>query len=170
MKTISTVRCSVCFTFSRGKVPRQCHLLSFKQLIRLHWFRSRRTSEENSPTSATIFRRETIPIHSTMAENPHYEAHHFPSNNDSKEDRDQVSMPLLVLDRKPEYKVISSSCLHSLKDLGEGVFGKVHLSTYCSSEDLEAEKFLVAVSCFAPFLNNRNAKWHELPIGKELYK
>ncbi|XP_046653516.1 BDNF/NT-3 growth factors receptor-like isoform X2 [Daphnia pulicaria] len=129
-----------------------------KMFCLLHFFHGpRNATEENSPMSATVFRRDTIPIHATMAENPHYEAHHFPSNSDSKEDRDQVSMPLLVLDRKPEYKVISSSCLHSLKDLGEGVFGKVHLSTYSSSQDQEAAKFLVAVKILK-FCGEESAK------------
>lgn len=109
-------------------------------------FRPRYVTEANSPT---IFRREMIPLHSgMMAENPHYETQHPPSNNsESKEDCDKVSsMPLLVLNRKPDYRVISSSCLHPVKELGEGVFGKVHLAAYCSSEEPEAEKFLVAVS------------------------
>ncbi|KZS10958.1 putative Tyrosine-protein kinase transmembrane receptor Ror [Daphnia magna] len=130
------------------KIPLPDHEMGqhSKMFYLLNLFSGRRNvTEQNSPTSATVFRRETIPVHSTMAENPHYEAHHSSSTNDSKEDRDQVSMPLLVQNRKPEYKVIASSCLHSLKDLGEGVFGKVHLSTYCPPENPETGKFLVAV-------------------------
>lgn len=133
-------------------------------------------TEQNSPTSATVFRRETIPVHSTMAENPHYEAHHSSSTNDSKEDRDQVSMPLLVQNRKPEYKVIASSCLHSLKDLGEGVFGKVHLSTYCPPENPETGKFLVAVSMLCSVLRKTSiTTWQKTKnkiyydIGKSNY-
>lgn len=79
-----------------------------------------------------------------MTENPHYEANRSSANSDSKEDN-KVSMPLLLLNRKPEYKVIPSTCLHPVKELGEGVFGKVHLASYVSS-DPEAENFLVAVS------------------------
>lgn len=98
-------------------------------------------------TSPTIFRRETIPLNSMMAENPHYEVQHTSSNSESKEDRDKVAMPLMLsVHETPDYQVILSSCLEPLKELGEGVFGKVHLATYCTSPDSEAEKFLVAVS------------------------
>ena len=95
-----------------------------------------------------MFRREAIPLHATMTENPHYDTNRSPSFGDPKEDCDnnKVSLPLLLLDKKPEYKLISSTCLRSMKELGEGVFGKVHLASYISSEDLGAEKFLVAVS------------------------
>lgn len=118
--------------------------------MHLIYFRPRYVAEVSSPT---VFRREMIPLHaSMMAENPHYETpRSSSSNSESKEDCDKVSsMPLLVLNRKPDYRVISSSCLHPVKELGEGVFGKVHLADYCSSEEPEAEKFLVAVSIEDP--------------------
>lgn len=97
-------------------------------------------------SSATIFRRETIPLHTMMAENPHYESQQSSSNSDSKEDPDKVTIQFFRVQQKPDYQVISSLCLNPIKELGEGVFGKVHLATYCASPEQDGEKFLVAVS------------------------
>lgn len=107
-----------------------------------------------------------------MAENPHYESQHSTSSvSESKEDRDKAStMPFLVLNRKPDYPVISSSCLHPMKELGEGVFGKVHLAMFSSSEEADAEKFLVAVSIlhlhFVWFNSCKlvNSWWNDLEV------
>jgi len=86
-----------------------------------------------------------------MTENPHYESQ-SPLEQVAVSESEEIKTnptPPSILPNIPEYQVISSSCLHTLKDLGEGAFGRVHLAEYNHSScvsDTSSEKILVAVS------------------------
>ena len=80
-----------------------------------------------------------------MTENPHYDSD--PSLHEENKAEESIekaaSTSLTVI--PPEYNVISSSSLWTIKDLGEGAFGKVHLAEYTTSAEDIPEKHLVAV-------------------------
>ena len=125
---------------------------------------SRRSNYEvanSDVNNLSLFRRETMPLNAAaMAENPHYESQTqsaqvgAPVSISRAADPEEVKIsnpipPPNVL--PPEYQVIASSCLQTIKDLGEGAFGRVHLAEYCnplnfSSSSSSSEKLLVAVS------------------------
>ncbi len=84
-----------------------------------------------------------------MTENPHYDSQLSLNNTEEKDTltaKDSSRINTLTLyDHEPDYKVISSSALRFLKDLGEGAFGKVHLAEYSHSLEEDDDKILVAV-------------------------
>jgi len=89
-----------------------------------------------------LSRREAI-----MIENPHYDDQL--TLNDLEENKFTLTAtktPFINgFDHEPVYKVISSSALRFLKDLGEGAFGKVHLAEYNHTEADDDDTILVAV-------------------------
>ena len=90
-----------------------------------------------------------------LTENPQYESQsplEQVAVSESEEIKTNPTPPSMLPD-VPEYQVISSSRLHTLKDLGEGAFGRVHLAEYnhlSSVSDSSSEKILVAVSTLSP--------------------
>lgn len=90
-----------------------------------------------------------------MIENVHYESHvMFTSSAENTKENDGNNsvtlMPSINCNSKfdKNYPTIPSSCLKMLEELGEGMFGKVHLASFRSDGDTEDASFLVAVSIF----------------------
>lgn len=99
-------------------------------------------AESESPV---VLRCKALPSHGIMADNPHYDGNNSTEIVNNKESQ----FPSAFRNQKcQDYRVIPSSCLEILRELGEGVFGKVHLASFQSHEDRDAkhDNFLVAVS------------------------
>lgn len=80
-----------------------------------------------------------------MTDNPHYDSQ-LSINEVKSEDPEKIPMAndSFIIASPSAYKVIPSSSLHLVNELGEGAFGKVHLAEYhCKAVE---EIVLVAVS------------------------